>query len=110
MKTLFLLLLLPSLALAQAPADAPLADIPGTSVRLSTGQEAPFPGRLVSDPESVRREKVNERLAGELASLKAPENVTLTKGALVGIAAGSAVAAAIVATVIVLFVAPTKKP
>lgn len=110
MKTLLLLVLLPTLALAQAPADAPLADLPGTSVSLTTDQPAPFPGRLLSGEEQVRRGKVNEREHAELAELKKPENLTLTKvqfGAIVG---GSAVVAAIITTVVILFVAPAAKP
>lgn len=93
MKTLLLIALLPSLALAQAPSDAPLADIPGTSVRLATGQPAPFPGRLLSEPEQVRREKVNEFKAAEGASLK-KGNVTVSVPVVIAIVAGAVVAGA----------------
>lgn len=109
MRTALLLMLLPSLALAQAPADAPLADLPGTSVRLAAGELAPFPGRLVSDPEAVRREKVNASNAAELASYKGPENVTLTKGAVVAIGAGGLVLGAII-TGLIVGLAPKTQP
>lgn len=102
MRTVLILMLLPSLALAQVPAaDAPLADLPGTSVRLATGEPAPFPGRLVSDPETVRREQVNASKAAELAALKAPENVTVTKVSLVAIGAGGLVLGALIAGLVV---------
>lgn len=86
---------------AHAADDAPLADVPGTSVHLATGQPAPFAGRLVSDAEHVRREKVNERDATFYADVTAGDVVVVGKPAfyaLIG-GAGAAVIAAIVAGV-----------
>lgn len=109
MKILLLLVLLPSLSLAQVPSDAPLADVPEVSVRLEQGAPAPFPGRLLSEPEQVRRGKVAERDRAELLELKKPENITLTKGQLIGIVAGSAVVAAVV-TGLIVGLAPKPQP
>lgn len=63
MKTLIAVCLTASIAFAQAPADAPIADVPATSVRLEQGAPAPYAGYLISDAETLRRGKkeANER-------------------------------------------------
>lgn len=52
MKLALATLLAASLAFADPPADAP------TSAHLAAGQPAPFSGRLLSDAEHVRSEKL----------------------------------------------------
>lgn len=108
-KLTLMLMLLPALAFGQV-ADAPLADLPSVSVKLDEGQPAPFHGQLLSPTEQVRRGKVAERERAELLELKKPENVTLTKAALISIASGSAVLAAVITGLVVGFAKqpPTK--
>lgn len=104
MKLLCLLLVVAVPALAQ-PADAPVApDEPGTSVHLSTGQGAPFPGRLVSDPEHVRREGINTRNATFYADIVQGAVVVVAKATLYSlIAGGSGVTVALIGLIVGLF-------
>ncbi len=86
------------LTIVPPPADAPLVTLPdgslakGLSVKVSSGAVAPFAGYLIDPQEHTRRERINTRNAAELADYKAPGNATLTKGQLVAIVAGVAVA------------------
>lgn len=95
MKTLALMLFvaLP----AYAADDAPLADVPGASVHLTTGQPAPFAGRLVSDDEHVKREKVNERNATFYADVITGDALVVSKPVFYVVIGGAA--AAVVAAV-----------
>lgn len=78
-------------ALAEPPADAPLApDVPDTSVRLVMGQAAPFPGRLLSDEENLRRARVTADCRATLA--EAEGNVLLPKAAVAVLISGAAAA------------------
>lgn len=105
MKKLLSLLVVVSVpALADPPADAPVVDVAGTSVHLAAGQPAPFPGRLLSDPENVRRAKVAADCKATLAD--AEQNVLLPKPA---VAALISVAAAAVVSSITLGVALAMK-
>lgn len=91
MKTFVAVFLSASIALAEPPSDAPLAEVPGTSVHLATGQAAPFPGRLVSDAEAIRRAR---KEAGERAILVDAEanGVLLPKPAVAALISASAAA------------------
>ena len=92
MKTFTAALLCASIALAEPPADAPVADVAGTSVHLAAGQAAPFPGRLLSDEENVRRAKAAVDCKATLAD--AEQGVLLPKPAvavLISVAAASIV-------------------
>jgi hypothetical protein len=90
-------------AFAQTPADAPVSDIPGVSVKITTGTPAPFTGRLLSDTENIRRGDVSASKDAELRSLTAPENITVTKGQLTAVIVGPIVLTAIVTALIVGF-------
>jgi hypothetical protein len=98
-----LTLLCSAVTFAQTPSDAPLADIPGTSVKVKQGEPAPFDGRLLSLDENKRRGTVDASKDAELTSLKAPENITVTKGQLTGVIVGSVVVTAIVTALVVGF-------
>jgi len=84
------ILLISSLAFADPPKDAPLSDLPGRSVRLAAGQEAPFSGRLLSDVEHMESEAVcaddhafrKEATAGGKLLLSSVAVVALVAGAL----------------------------
>ncbi len=59
------------------PADAPVViinpdgSVPnGRSAKITVGTPAPFSGRLIDDQEFVRRARINERNAAELADSK----------------------------------------
>jgi hypothetical protein len=104
MKTAICLLLISTLAWADPPADAPLAE--GRSIPVAAGELAPFAGQLIEPSEMVRRERINERNAAELAKLKADKGAaivsapvlvaivlgTLAVGVGLGMAAGYAAA------------------
>ncbi|MDP1824893.1 MAG: hypothetical protein Q8L48_16675 [Archangium sp.] len=108
MKTLSLLLVLCLAAPAAAqepaavvfPADAPIA--PGRSVKLATGEPAPFPGQLVDEQEQVRRERVNARneafgkdLVKGNVIVSTPAFIAIVVGAVAaGVAAGFGIAKA----------------
>ena len=79
------------LALAQAPEDSPVLapDIPGLSVRLRAGEQAPFDGRLVELEENRRRGAAMVDCKAELASAK--ENTWVSKPVLVAIIVGGVV-------------------
>lgn len=78
-------LLASSLAFAQ-PADAPV-DLPKRSVRLDTGQAAPFSGRLLSDEEHTASEA---KCADDHAfRAKAMGGVLLPPAALVAVVLGA---------------------
>jgi hypothetical protein len=55
MRTILAVLLSSSLAFAEPPSDAPLAD---RSVHLDAGEQAPFSGRLLSDVEHIESERI----------------------------------------------------
>ncbi len=86
------------LTVVPPPADAPLVTLPdgslakGLSVKVSSGAVAPFAGYLIDPQEHTRRERINTRNAAELADYKSPGNATLTKGQLIAIVGGAAVA------------------
>lgn len=85
MKTLIAVLLCAAVpAFAQAPADAPIADEPGTSVRLGLGEPAPFAGRLLSPEENKRRGQSKADCVETIADAKA-NNVLLPKPAVAAI-------------------------
>lgn len=91
MKALAVVLMLfSSLAFAQAP-DAPV-DILGASVRLKSGEPAPFSGRLLSEDEQIRRAKRLAEAEGELA--KAHESALVSKPVLIAIIVGALVVGA----------------
>lgn len=87
------LLLVCGAAWADGPADAPLADVPGTSVHLLATQAAPFTGYLVSDAETERRGKKDAKCAGTAADAQA-NGVLLPKvaaGTVIGVAAAAVI-------------------
>lgn len=87
MRAVAAVLLAASVALAEPPGDAPLADLPGRSVHLATGQPAPFSGRLLADAEHVASEWV---AADDHAFRKQTEGkLMLSPVALVAIVAGA---------------------
>lgn len=102
MRTFVAVLLCSSLAFAEAP-DAPIIeDIPGSTVRLRTGEPAPFDGQLLSFDEQVRRGK---RLATAEAELEAAHaSVLVSKPVLVALILGSIAAGAAIATGVTLAV------
>lgn len=101
MKITILLFLLPALAFADPPTDAPLSELPGRSVRLEPGQPAPFAGQLLSDEEHVASEKVcaddhafrHEALGGSKLLLTPLQLVAIVAGA---VAVGAAVSAGVI--------------
>ncbi len=93
-------------AFAQAPADAPIADAPGTSVLLKKGDPAPFDGRELSMPENLRRGKNEADCKATLAD--ATSNGVLLPKAAVGTLIGGA-AAAVIATIVLGVALATKK-
>lgn len=111
MKTLILMAMICSCtAMAQErtarPTDAPLVEptatvfapgplAPGRSTKLKAGEPAPYPGQLLDEQEQVRRERVNERNAGELTDLKRG-NVTISTPVFIAIVAGAIAAGAAV--------------
>ena len=103
MKAVALVVLLCSVTAFAQVSDVPLADIPGVSVKVEIGAVVPFTGRLLSEDENVRRAKSAVSDHAELAQLKAPENVTVSKGALSAVIAGSVVLTAIVTGLVVGF-------
>ena len=106
MKTALALLLVCGTAWADpAPGDTPLADVPGTSVHVVTGQVVPFTGYLVSDDETLRRGKSKVDCKGTLAD--AQTNGVLVPKAVLGTVIG--VAAAAVVTSIVTGIALAAK-
>jgi hypothetical protein len=78
-------------ALADPPGDAPLADVPDTSVRLVMGQPAPFAGRLLSPEENVRRAKKQSDCEATVADAEA-NGVLLPKPAVAALISGAAAA------------------
>lgn len=89
------------LMLAAAP-DAPVcATEPGRSLLLEQGEILPFKARCTDEPETVRRECINERNVGELTAAR--DFVWLTRPVL-GLLVGSA-AAGLVATVLAVVLA-----
>jgi hypothetical protein len=105
MKTIALLLVVAVPALADPPADAPVVDMPGTSVHLPAGQPAPFPGQLLSDEENIRRAKVAADCKATLAD--AEQGVLLPKPAVAALI--SVAAAAIISSVTLGIAVATKK-
>jgi len=94
MKKLVVLLLCAAVpALADPPADAPLADVPNTSVRLTKGTAAPFDGYLVSDAETMRRGKKEANENGTLTDAE-QNGMLLPKAAVAALIAGAAAAIA----------------
>lgn len=111
MKTFVAVLLVSSLAFAQAPAalpaDAPTVsdcdkpgaqpDVPGTSVCIrKAGEPAPFPGRLVSFDENKRRAKKEANERGTLTDAES-NNVLLPRAAVATLI--SAAAAAVITSI-----------
>lgn len=101
MKTFVAVMLCSALAFGAEPGDAPVRDVPGTSVHLEAGSAAPFTGRLLSDAEAVKSEqqatadhttaaKVNAACEGK-DCVYLPRSVVVTlivSGATLALAAG----------------------
>jgi hypothetical protein len=98
MKTFVAMLLVSSLAFADPPTesltierdtDSPVLapDVPGVSVRLRPGEQAPFDGRLLGLDENLRRGREAVDCKAELASAK--ENVWTSKATLVVVIVGA---------------------
>jgi hypothetical protein len=102
MKTAFALILCSSLAFAQAPADAPLADEVGRSNRVEEGEITPYAGQLIDEKEMVRRERINARNDAMLS--KAKESALLPVPALVAIIVGAVLLGAVAGTAVTLAV------
>lgn len=106
-KTFVAALLVSCVALADPPADAPIADVPGASVHLAAGQSAPFAGYLVSDDETLRRGKAKGNLAGTLADAEA--NGVLLPRAAVAALIGAGAAAVVASISLGIALAATRK-
>ena len=92
MKKLFALMLVVAVpALADPPADSPLADLPGQSVYLEADQRAPFPGQLLSDAENLRRGQNEARCVATLQDAE-QNGVLLPKPAVAALITGAAAA------------------
>lgn len=77
MKTIVAAMLCSSLAFADPPVDAPMADELGVSVLIKHGDPAPFDGRLLSMDENIARAKRAVECKATLAA--AEENALLPK-------------------------------
>lgn len=104
MRTILVAVLTSAVAFAESPKDAPLADLPGRSVRLAAGQAAPFPGRLLADAEHRASEAVcaDDHAFRERATKD--DALRLTPLAVVAIVAGALAVGAATATAVVLVV------
>lgn len=106
MKTFIAVLLCSFIAFADPPPDAPVADLPGVSVRVVAGQPAPFDGRLLSDEENVRRAKKEASERATLVDAQA-NGVLLPKPAVALLI--SAGAAAVITSIVLGVALATKR-